>query len=169
MSLLDLAAEIFGANLTTAWLERMESIGDHTGENNTGYLRELRNAVVHRGLDIASSGTVVSNHVRAIAPAEISDRFGRRGSFKAFASTLFEVFEIGRSIAGPLVLEFAEPSFRAIEAMDLDEIRADYLRDMEASTLMPEWAKKMARESVDQIPFAEIRLLHSNKLRTLLS
>jgi hypothetical protein len=169
MSLVERSIELFGNDVWLQWSARIDGHGGLNGDNNAGYVRELRNAVVHRGLDIAASGVVISNYVRAVAPSEISDRFGRRGPFKAFAVTLFEIFEVCRSTAGPVILTAAEPLLQAIEQVPLDELHTSYLRDIAASTLMPEWAKKMARENVGEITFADIRTYQSNRLRSLLA
>ncbi|OUJ15603.1 hypothetical protein HK28_07450 [Acetobacter sp. DsW_063] len=169
MSLIDLAVEFYGPLFKQQFIKKLDGTGGQTGENNEGYLRELRNATIHRGMDIASSGTVISNHVRAIAPEEIFDRHRKKGPFKPFASTLLEIFEISRLIGGSLVLEFAEPWFREMESREFNEMRDQYLRDLEENTFLPEWAINAARENIDQIPFMEIRAHNSHTLRILLS
>lgn len=169
MSLIDLSSEIFGPTLNTAWIESMDGIGGFSGDNNSSYLRELRNAAVHRGFDIASSGVVVENRVLANAPPEMRDRFDKKGPFKAFAGTLYEIFEVSRSKAADVILRFSGPVFEAIGNFDLDEMRGKYLEELEASTLMPDFAKKLARDTVHEIPFDGVRSHNSNRLRQLLS
>jgi hypothetical protein len=169
MSLVDRSGELFGIDVSQQWSACLNGHGGLNGENNIGYVRELRNAVVHRGLDIAASGVVISDHVRAVAPSVIADRSGRRGPFKAFGATLFEIFEVCRSTVGPVILTAAEPLLKEIEQVSLNDLRANYLDEMEATGLVPEWVKKMAREGVTRIPFDDVRSFHSNKLRSLLA
>ncbi|WP_183004099.1 hypothetical protein [Achromobacter sp. UMC71] len=54
----------------------LDGLGGNSGENNYRYLRETRNAVVHRGWNIAETGRVDdAGRVRLLAPP--GDRVGR--------------------------------------------------------------------------------------------
>lgn len=169
LALLDRGKELFGQDVETAWVQSLDGLGGLSGENNAGYVRELRNAVIHRGLDITTEGSVIDGKVCAMAPQVISDRRGRTEPRQPFAPLLRTVFEACDDKIGPLVLSFAGESLKAIECVSIQEFRARYLNEIDASLHMPAWAKGMARASIDQLPFEELRTLQLEKLRKLLS
>lgn len=49
-----------------------------SGAENYGYIRELRNAIVHRGLDIASAVHFAADVPLLVAPHTIANRSGNR-------------------------------------------------------------------------------------------
>jgi hypothetical protein len=75
------------------------------GKQNYGYLRELRNAIVHRGLDITSEATVLGNFPIPILPPFMSSR-DRGKVFARFGSNLLEVICNCESAVGPTIKKY---------------------------------------------------------------
>lgn len=168
LSLVELAVELFGPQVTEAWMRALDGQGSKTGENNVAYLTELRNAVVHRGEDIVAMGTVVEGQTCAIAPPQAFHRFGKKGPYDAFAFLLRNIFAACENAIGPAILPIAGDALRAEENRSAEDLRTQYLEVVEASAFMPDWVKKMARENVDKVPFDEFRGFQAKKLRELL-
>lgn len=169
LSLLELAVELFGPQVTEAWTRALNGQGGKTGENNVAYLTELRNAIVHRGEDIVAMGTVVEEQTCAIAPPQAFHRLGKKGPHDAFGLLLRNIFAACEDAIGLAILPVADDALRGEEDRSAEDLRAQYLNAMEGSSFMPDWAKKMARENVDQVPFEELRGFQAKKLRELLS
>jgi len=169
LSLLELAVDLFGPQVTEAWTRALDGQGGKTGENNAAYLTELRNAAVHRGEDIVAMATVVEDKTCVIAPPQALHRFGKKGPHDAFGLLLRNIFAACENAIGPAILPAADDALKAEEGRSAEDLRTQYLNAMEASSFMPDWAKKMARENVDQVPFEEMRGFQAKKLRALLN
>ncbi len=81
--------------------EALSFPGFTDGKNNYAYLKELRNAVIHRGFDICSSAHFIENIPLMIAPQSITNRSGKI-SYSAFGFYLIEIIskcesKIGRN------------------------------------------------------------------------
>lgn len=112
------------------------------------YIRELRNAVIHRGLDIAAMGEVINHRVCALAPPTISNRNGHK-TYNAPARLLVEVFDLSEQIIKPALENLLEPHFNSPENINLTDM--DEVRDsIEKSPVIPSWAKLMSREVLDK-------------------
>jgi len=168
LSLLELAVELYGSQVTEAWTRALDGQGGKTGQNNVAYLTELRNAVVHRGEDIAAMGVVVEDQTCVIAPSQAFHRFSKKGPYGAFDLLLRNIFTACENAVGPAILPIAD-ALRAEESRSAEDLRTQYLEVVEASTFMPDGVKKMARENVDKVPFEEWRGFQAKKLRELLS
>ena len=168
LALIDLSEEVFGGHISTDWENTLEGIGGHTGKNNAAYVRELRNAAIHRGLDITSSGTVLAGHVYAVAPVEIQDRWARKPPYNTFAPLLINLFEICDQRVSSIIFSSAETELTASEEIDVERERIIYLEEVDRSIHMPEWVKKSAREMVNEIPFQILYANQIEKLRSLL-
>jgi hypothetical protein len=99
--------------VSEAWRRALEGQGGKTGENNVAYLTELRNAVVHRGEDIAAMGTVVEDQTCAIAPPQTFHRFGKKGPYDAFGLLLRNIFAACENAIGPAILPFANDALKS--------------------------------------------------------
>ncbi len=59
-------------------IENALSLENFSGELVLGYLRELRNGVVHRGVDLTAGGVVIDGLVCALAPPQVTNRGGKK-------------------------------------------------------------------------------------------
>ena len=169
LSLIELSVEMFGNQVEDAWREALEGAGGQTGENNLCYVRELRNAAVHRGADITAAGTVILGQTCAVSPGQAFHRLGKKGPFTAFAPLLRDVFAICEEAVGPVVLDAAESTLASLEQSDPGELASQALKAVESSVHIPEWARRMAIEQMHVVPFEELRGFQPRKLRDLLS
>lgn len=61
-------------------------------KNNLLYIRNLRNSIVHRGLEVSSAGATLKNHPKLVvplAPKEVVDKHGKNKYF-SFTSNLLQ-------------------------------------------------------------------------------
>lgn len=118
------------------------------GESNYSYLRELRNSVIHRGLDISSASHIHDNFPLLISPSPITNRSGK-SSYIAFGYYLIEIIRKCESVIGNIFLDhfhaFDLFNFRLSED-EVGPLRKKYILE---STAMPDWVKKMALEAID--------------------
>lgn len=156
-SLLDLAKEE-DSQVLARWEADLEW-GGLSGSNNARFLRELRNAIVHRGADVTMRGTIVNGHVCAVSPFEVWGREtrGRRtGPFSAFESLLWNMFVV----AEDALVKTLKPLVRRIEtqllAYDEREGRNEFLKAVSDDAFLPDWVKSGAHETAAEIPFGQI-------------
>ncbi len=137
------------------------------------YARELRNSIVHRGLDPVMQGTQHGNFVFAVSPPTVHSRNSRVGNHSYVCSS-------------PLLVELAltcnQASNAAIHATleregllepvvrQLDQ--TDTLEAIKSSSHMPDWAKAMAVGGLAEMDFeamaANLAQARTRQLRTLL-
>lgn len=137
------------------------------GEKNYSYLRELRNSIIHRGLDISSAAHIKEDFPLIISPSPVTNRNGAV-SHNAFGYYLIEVIEKCESVMRDVFLEHFEefnllnkriPQEKAIE------LSAQYISN---STAMPDWVKSMALNSIKDIDHEEAHLvLMTSLIQTL--
>ncbi|MDB5583737.1 MAG: hypothetical protein JWR80_8913 [Bradyrhizobium sp.] len=169
-SLLELGTAMFGKEVKCAWRSALDGAGGHGGENNLCYVRELRNAIVHRGENVVAVGSVVLDQTCAVAPAEAFNRRGKiKGPYLAFAPYLRNVFAICEDAVGPVILTVAADALATLEQTSLAEMASEALTAIKSSAHMPDWAKAMAIKHMHEVPFENLRGFHPNKLRDLLS
>jgi hypothetical protein len=118
---------------------------------NYFFARELRNAIVHRGLDPAAQGVQKGQHVFAPSPPLVFNRDGK----KAYVCTF------------PLLVDLAGACNSASNAAILDLVEREGLLDPGAHILdptqtlemlddedhVPEWARDMAEQAFTTMDF----------------
>ena len=125
------------------------------GEKNYSYLREFRNSVIHRGLDISSAAHIQDNFPQLISPSPVTTRSGKC-SYTAFGYYLIEIIRRCESVIGNIFLgHFQEYDLFNVY---LSEDKAGPLRKkfILESNAMPEWVKQMALDSIDNIDYDAI-------------
>jgi hypothetical protein len=146
-----------------------------SGEENYLYLRELRNSIIHRGFDISSSAHVKDDFPFVLAPSSVSDRTGRK-SYQALGFYLLEVISKSESAIGPLIVRHLEEVELLKPTLTKDQAMEEARRFIAQSEAMPEWAKKLAYESIASVDFVEgqmtminglVEVLRSNALSSI--
>lgn len=166
-ALLDRSIEIFGQYLNDKWVLYLQEGSKFSGDNNAGYLRELRNAVIHRGLDLTAQGEAIDGRIFVHAPEMVGDRLGKKEPFIAFSKYLKDVFRLCEIAIKQVLRPEIEVIIAEIEEKPISQMKADYLRNLEASTFEPEWAKAMSRKAVDELPFDRWRSHNADQYRKL--
>jgi hypothetical protein len=113
------------------------------GKANYSYIRELRNAVVHRGLNITSAAHIDGNFPMILAEPKLKNQKGTK-TFVAFGKYLLHVIEKCESIVGPVMLDCLNAAgiFEAI--IDKETAVAEYRGTIEQSHAIPEDVRVMA-------------------------
>jgi hypothetical protein len=117
--------------------------GFKDGEANYSYIRELRNAVVHRGLDITSAAHIDGNFPMILAEPAVQNQKGTK-TFVTFDKYLLHVIAKCESVVGPVMLDCLNAAGIFEAPIDADAAVAEYRKAVEQSHAMPEHVKAMA-------------------------
>ena len=129
------------------------------GADNYAYIREIRNAIVHRGLDIFSAAHFPENVPLLVAPNQVANRSGNR-KYSSFSFYVLGVIDRCESVVGPTIEAHLEEIGLFEKSPDPEASIAESLEFIESSVAMPEWAKKMAQANlgvVDQASITKLR------------
>lgn len=138
------------------------------GKGNYDYIRELRNSVVHRGLDICSAAHVYENRLIVFAPVQVSDRNGKK-SFSAFGSYLIEIIAKCEETVGPYIAKHLEEVGLLKPLLTQDQARAEANRFLAEAPSVPDWVKQNASDFISQTDFIQLQVSTIEKLRDLLN
>lgn len=139
-------------------LEAALSFPSHpNGESNYSYLRELRNAVIHRGFDISSSAHIKDDIPLMIAPQSIENRSGNT-SYSAFGFYLLEMISLVEPIIGKLI----ENHLNAKGVLQLlstqQEMAAETKAHLVNAVGVPDWVKNMASSHIEALDHEQMQL-----------
>ncbi|MFC5480555.1 hypothetical protein [Massilia suwonensis] len=120
--------------------------GFQDGAANYSYIRELRNAVVHRGLDITTSMHFDGQFPMLLAPPQIQNTPAARNSktYPAFDKYLLDIIAKCEAVVGPQMLECLKDKGVWDAPIDSAAAAAEYRKNVEQSYAMPENVKAMA-------------------------
>ncbi len=168
MSAIDMVCESYGNPFQTALKDGLRT-SNFSGTDVLGYIRELRNGVLHRGTDPTSDGVVVDGIVCAMAPPTVQNRSGSL-SYAAPAPLLRDIFVHCEVTTKPIIEHFLESGFEEIASVKPERLLTDLLITIEAAPHVPSWAKTMAREHIHIEPnvLADAQNHYIEKLRGLL-
>lgn len=116
--------------------------GYQSGKANYSYIRELRNSVVHRGLDITSCAHIDGNFPMILAEPEVQDRMGTK-TFVAFGKYLLDIIEKCESVVGPVMLDCLNAAGIFAATIDAEALVSESRKALERSRAMPEEVKAM--------------------------
>lgn len=149
-------------------IENALPLGSFSGEQVFGYLRELRNGVVHRGVDLTAGGEVIGELVCAVAPAQVTNRGGKKVYF-APTRLLVDLFQHGDQKVKPLLEEALDSVLSALSSPASEDDVAQAHDFLESLDHMPEWAKQAAKQSICAEMITVGRRRQRDKLRCLLN
>lgn len=129
------------------------------GENNYSYLRELRNAVIHRGFDICSSAHIKDDMPLMIAPQSILNRNGKK-SYSAFGFYFLEMISKCEKVVGPLIETHLKSKGLLQPLSTQEQLAAETKNHLSNAVGIPDWVKSMALEQIDNIDHNQIQLEH---------
>lgn len=138
------------------------------GKNNYDYIRELRNSIIHRGLDICSAAHVYEGRLLVAAPPKVSDRNGRK-FFSAFGNYLIEIIAKCEESIGPLIAKHLKEVGLLKSLLSQDQARAEASRYLAEAPAVPEWVKQNASSLICQIDFIQGQESSIDKLVSLLN
>jgi hypothetical protein len=138
--------------------------GFHDGEANYSYIRELRNAIVHRGLDITSEAHLDGDFLMILAKPFVQNQ-RRTRTFVAFDKLLLNVIAKCESVIGPVMLDCLNAAGMFDACVDAEVAAAEYREQVEQSHSVPDHAKAMALTMEFKPEWAEAA--HSSKMTEL--
>lgn len=146
---------------------RFAKLSSSDGHENYLYVRELRNAIVHRGLDIASGAHFAADFPLLISPNPILNRNGVQ-KYPTFSYYLLGVIEGCEAVVGPTL----EAHLDSLGIFHKDAAQGTWAAEsaefIRSSTVLPDWVKKMASESLISLDWDSIHRDNITKLRQLL-
>ena len=141
-----------------------------SGQIDFKYVRELRNAIVHRGLDPAAAGHANDNVILVLCPPHVCDRAGHRTYTCTFKYTT-ELAECCNRVVNTAIFEALETN-GFLSSGKLIVSKEQVLDDIKCSTAMPDWAKSMAQNALDDMDFdkaaAKLEETRIKRLKALL-
>lgn len=130
-------------NFEAQLYSRLVFDGFQDGEANYSYIRELRNAVVHRGLNITSAAHFDGNFPMILAEPKVQNQ-KRTRIFAAFDKYLLRVIAKCERIVGSVMLDCLNVAGVFEATVDTEAAIAEYREAVEQSHAMPECVKAMA-------------------------
>lgn len=116
--------------------------GFQDGAANYSYIRELRNAIVHRGLDITASIHFDGNFPMILAEPTVQNQ-NKKKTFIAFDTYLLHLIEKCESVIGSVMLDCLN-TIGIFETIDAEAAINEYREYVAQSHAMPDHIKKMA-------------------------
>lgn len=144
-----------------------ETVGTAKAATNCSYVRELRNAIVHRGLDIASGTHFAGDFPLLIAPNSVTNRGGAQ-KFPAFGFYLLEIVAGSEAVIGPTIAAHLDSLGILTKEPDAEAWLEETKEFIQAATVMPDWVKKLAPPSLDGFDWNAMHRDTVAKLRDLL-
>lgn len=137
---LDIAKELFGEKpVEDDWRRALDGLGGFEGKHNSAYVREVRNAAMHRGLDLSSMGMVINGQVCVVAPRIARERRPERPAYQRFRLLLRNLYADCEDALANVVVD----RMIAIETELSDQNPANYVAEAnsirEAEDWIPEW------------------------------
>jgi hypothetical protein len=117
--------------------------GFQDGAANYSYIRELRNAVVHRGLNITSAAHFIGNFPMILAEPKVQNQ-RRTKTFLAFDKYLLHLIVKCESVVGSVMLDCLSAAGILDATIDAEAAVAEYYETIEQSHAVPDGIKAMA-------------------------
>jgi hypothetical protein len=117
-------------------------------KENYDYIRELRNSIIHRGLDICSAAHVCEEHLLVVAPVKVFDRNGKK-SFSAFGHYLLEIIAKCEEVIGPFIAKHLQEVGLLKPLFTQDQASEDAVRFLAVVSAVPDWVKTNVLLSAD--------------------
>jgi hypothetical protein len=120
------------------------ALGDvEAGRTIYAYVKELRNAIVHRGMDVSAAAHMDGNFPLFLLPECLSDRSKKR-TYSAPAKYVVQLIATCERAVGPAVEEHLSRLGFMDDDVEEEELRESYTRSVQESAVMPEHVKSMA-------------------------
>ncbi|PVZ90083.1 hypothetical protein C9426_01515 [Serratia sp. S1B] len=139
--------------------------GFPNGEANYSYIRELRNAVVHRGLDLTSAMHITDDNFPMLLAERQVQNLKKSKTFFAFGTYLLDIIQKCESIIGPVMLDCLKDLAIFETNIDIDAAINNYYQSVEQSQAIPEPFKAMAKGIEFQPEWVE--MVHASGMKAL--
>jgi hypothetical protein len=118
------------------------------------YARQLRNSVVHRGLDPAGSAHVDGAVVRVLCPAKVYDQGGNNSYICTFRYTV-ELADHCNQAVNPAIFEVLE-RHGFLDPAQIIVSKKEAMEEIRNSEATPDWAKAMAQKLIYEVDFDDV-------------
>lgn len=143
----------------------LDNVFDREGEDHYNYLRELRNAVIHRGYNINNQASVSASGVPLIIlPAMMSNQSGK-SSYATSERFLLKLIRISDSAIKDSILEHITAENLLLPEESNVKI-SDVIEYVQKADFVPDWIKKMAMQSFQQ---EHIQMSNESQLKKFVS
>lgn len=151
--------------------KQLDFCENNTGKKNYDYLRELRNSIIHRGLDITSQATINDDgHILVYAPLYCFNQDGTK-KYKTFDTLLSNIIiKVDERIRLSVLKHLSAESIFDI-GITTDKLRIDAKDKILANPNIPSYVKEMANSSINALTedqMLEIKNGNSIKVKKLL-
>lgn len=137
------------------------------GESIYLYVKELRNAIVHRGADISEAAHFSTDFPLFLLPGKLADRWKKR-EYTAPTQYVVQLIELCERAVGPAVEAHLSDTGLLSDDVDVADLRANYLSNVEASTAMPKHVSTLAVSAVDTIDHRQVYRNFLERVRDVL-
>ena len=167
LSLIDQAKEIFKGDFEFDWKNSLE-IKWKSGDLVNQYLRDVRNAIIHRGFDATNAAEVVGGYVLPLSPLQIPNRQGRMIGHTPPAKYLLQIAFACEESASEVILRHAQPSIDKSNSVSLEVKKQHIHRLIYDNARIPDKIKSFILEKFDEIVWSKIFENDHNSLREIL-
>jgi len=133
------------------------------GKMNYWYVRELRNSIVHRGMDIFTAASFPNNFPLLIAPQTVTNLDGTK-IYQRFGVLLIQIVGLCEAVIGPLVEVHLRKAGLFSLQVEPEIWRAETIAAIESSDFVPDWVKKMTPEALEHVDVSVVHQATVNKL-----
>ncbi|ULU23194.1 hypothetical protein [Dyella terrae] len=138
------------------------------GKQNYWYVRELRNSIVHRGMNIFSAASFRNNVPLLIAPQTVTNPDGTK-VYRRFGVLLIQTIGLCEVVIGPLLEEHLGRAGLFSIQIEPEVWREDMVTSVEeAADFVPEWVKKMLPEALESVDAAVVHQSTIDRLKSVL-
>ncbi|TCL63320.1 hypothetical protein EDC14_102138 [Hydrogenispora ethanolica] len=136
--------------------QKLSFEGFPDGEYNYSYLRELRNSIIHRGLNISSAVHIKDNFPLLISPSPVKSRSGKT-LYKPFGFYLIEIIQKCEKVIGDIFLtHFTE--FELLKKYIPQEKTIELSKKaISESIAMPDWVKTNALKVIGTLDHEKVQ------------
>lgn len=160
-------SSMMGGNFKKKLNMAFRSCSEPESEDNYSYIRELRNGIVHRGLDIASQAHFDATFPLLVAPPAVSNRDGTK-NFAAFGFYLLEIIKVCEMTVGPTIEAHLDSVGVLNKEIDKKSWGDESRHLIKYSQAIPTVFKNIALESLNSLDLAMLHQIRVEKLRELL-
>ena len=148
---------LFSKEFENLLYEKFVFEGANKGEENYLYLKELRNAIVHRGYDILNASNFVNDFPLIIAPSKTQSQNGKK-EYSAFSTYLIDIINVCENYIGNIIVQHLESFLEKLPSLTNDG-RVQQSKDhIESCVHMPDWVKLEALKFIDSEDYLKINI-----------
>jgi hypothetical protein len=156
--------EVDWKGLTQVLEARFVTPHAQNGKQNYAYLRELRNSIVHRGMNIFSAASFPNSFPLLFSPQTVTNPDGTK-QYQRFGVLLIQIIALCETVIGPLLEEHMRKAGLFDIQVDEEVWRAETVTALEKADNVPVWVTKILPEALLKV---DVVGLHESTIGKLL-